>query len=146
MFQKRLTWFWILLGLLTLVIIARLVQIQVLDAARYNELAARILTQRPEYTPARRGTIFDRLDRPLLSDEPTSDICIHYGVVVGRDEYLLSVARALRRRGDFPADLTLRDWPARAPTSSASATPCRSARPTSTASPRKINCCRSSRT
>ena len=109
MFQKRLTWFWILLGLLTLVIIARLVQIQVLDAARYDELAARILTQRPEYTPARRGTIFDRLDRPLLSDEPTSDICIHYGVVVGRDEYLLSVARALRRHGDFPADLTLRE-------------------------------------
>ena len=109
MFRRRLTWSWILLAALALVIVGRLVQIQVVQAAQYVELAARILTQRPSYIAAPRGTVFSRDGTALLSDEPTSEVCIHYAVLVGRDDYLLNVARAMRRRGDFPPEMSLRE-------------------------------------
>ncbi len=109
MFQRRLTWFSILLCSVALGIIARLVQIQVVQAAEYERLAERILTRRPEYVPAPRGTVFDHAGRPLLTDVPTADICIHYGALTQRDTYLREVARALRKRGDYPADAELHD-------------------------------------
>jgi cell division protein FtsI/penicillin-binding protein 2 len=52
MFRKRLTWFWILLTGLATVIIARLVQIQVVQAAEYRQLAERILTRPVRYLDA----------------------------------------------------------------------------------------------
>jgi len=109
MFRRRLTWFWILLTALALVILARLVQIQVWQRAQYEELAARILTRPTRYIRAPRGTVFDRKGRPLLGDAPSSDISIHYAVLAGREEYLLGVARALRKRGEYAAEMRLRD-------------------------------------
>jgi penicillin-binding protein 2 len=109
MFQRRLTWFSILLAVVALVVIARLVQIQVVQAAEYERLAERILSRRPEYVPAPRGTVFDRNGQVLLTDVPTADICIHYGALTGRETYLLQAARALRKRGDYPAERDLRD-------------------------------------
>ncbi len=109
MFQKRLTWFSILLTVVALVVIARLVQIQVVQAAEYERLADRILSRRPEYVPAPRGTVVDRSGQVLLTDVPTADICIHYGALTGRETYLLQAARVLRKRGDYPAERDLRD-------------------------------------
>jgi cell division protein FtsI/penicillin-binding protein 2 len=109
MFQKRLVWFAILLAGVALVVIARLVQIQVLQAAEYERLADRILSRRPEYVPAPRGTVFARGGEALLTDVPTSDVCVHYGALTGRETYLLQAARALRKRGDYPAERDLRD-------------------------------------
>jgi len=115
MFRRRLTWFWILLTTLTLVIVARLVQIQILDADRYRALAERIVTRRPEYVPAPRGTVFDRNGVPLLRDQPSYDISIHYGALTRREDYLLTAARALRERGDYPPGARLRDIAAELP-------------------------------
>lgn len=115
MFQKRLTWFWVLLSAVTLVIVARLAQIQVVEAAHYQTLAERILTRRPEYVPARRGAILDRHGVPLVRDEPGYDISIHFGALTLRVDYLLQAARALRERGDYDPDAKLRDIAAELP-------------------------------
>ncbi len=113
MFKKRLTWFWILLTVVALVIIGRLVQIQVADAAQYDELAERILTRRPIYIPAPRGTIHDRHGTPLLSDEPTFDVGLRYALVSADepflDNYLIKAARDLRKRGDYLPNVKLLD-------------------------------------
>lgn len=106
MFEKRLVWFSILLSVLALAIIARLVQIQVYESAHYARLADEILTRPADYLAAPRGTVFDHNGIPLLSDEPSLDVCIHYAVITDRTEvhedYLRSLARALRRSGEFP--------------------------------------------
>jgi penicillin-binding protein 2 len=111
MFEKRLAWFWVLLTAIALVIVGRLVQIQVAQAAEFESLAERILTRRPDYIVAPRGTVFDRNGVPLLSDEPTSDICVHYALLADPSQpnatYLHRVARALRERGDYPAEMRL---------------------------------------
>lgn len=109
MFQKRLTWFWVFLSVMTLVIIARLAQIQIAEAAHYQALAERILTRRPEYVPARRGAIRDRQGAVLVRDEPGYNVSVHYGALALREDYLLQAARALRERGDYAADARLRD-------------------------------------
>jgi len=109
MFRRRVTAFWLVLSVLTVVVVGRLVQIQIVEAAYYEELASRILTQRPEYTSAPRGTIYDRHGTPLLRDEPTWDICLHYAVLAGRGDYFQQLARHLRKRGEYPEDMALRD-------------------------------------
>jgi len=117
-FARRLKWFVILLVGLTLVIVARLVQIQVVRADDYQALADRILTCAPEYLTAPRGSILDRRGQVLVSDEPASDICVHYAALLvlladepprSAQEYLKAQARALRKRGEYPADMPLVD-------------------------------------
>ncbi len=114
MFAKRLKWFVILMIAVALVIIGRLADVQVVRAAHYEALADRILTRAPEYLTAPRGSILDRNSEMLVSDEPAWDISMHYAALltlvldelpkVGR-EYLEAAARALRKRGDYPADM-----------------------------------------
>lgn len=113
MFRRRLTWFWILLTAVALVIVGRLTQIQIVQAAQYEELAQRLLTRPVRYINAPRGSILDRSGRALLSDEPSSNITIHYGALAGQPEYFARVARALRKRGDYPADVSLAQIAAR---------------------------------
>ncbi len=108
MFRRRLGWFSALLTAVALAIVARLIQIQVAQAADYERLAERLLTRRPEYIPAPRGTVFDHGGKVLLADVPTADICIHYGALTLRDTYLLEAARALRKRGEYTPDADLR--------------------------------------
>jgi penicillin-binding protein 2 len=113
MFRRRLTWFSLLLIGLALAIVARLAQIQIAQAGEYQDLADRLLTRNPEYIGAPRGTIRDRQGVPLVSDEPCSDICLHYALLADpqhpRAEYLARVARVLRRRGDYPTSTPLAD-------------------------------------
>ena len=96
MFQKRLTWFWIMLTTLAIIIVGRLVQLQVVYADEYHALAERILTRQPDYITAPRGTIHDRNRIPLVSDEPASDVCIHYALLdddpINRRNYLIDIA------------------------------------------------------
>jgi cell division protein FtsI/penicillin-binding protein 2 len=113
-FAKRLKWFVVLMIAVALVIIGRLADVQVVRAAHYEALADRILTRAPEYLTAPRGSILDRSGEVLVTDEPAWDISVHYAALltlvlddlpkVGRD-YLKAAARALRKRGDYPADM-----------------------------------------
>ncbi len=109
MFEKRLAWFSLLLGLLAVVIIGRLVQIQVVEAAQYEDLAAELLTRPVRYLPAPRGSILDRNGTPVLSDVPTYDIAIHFGALTRNPDYLKQAAWRMRERGDFPRDMPTRD-------------------------------------
>ncbi len=113
MFRNRLTWCWVLLTGITVVILARLGQIQILQAAQYETLAEALRIQPERLLPAPRGTIFDRRGTPLLSDVPAYDVCLHYAVLsdddARLDEYLYSVARARRRADPDAATLPLRD-------------------------------------
>jgi cell division protein FtsI/penicillin-binding protein 2 len=106
MFRKRLTAFGMILGVIAVAIVARLAQIQMAQAAEYRLLAERILTRPVRYLPAPRGSILDRQGRPLLSDEPSADVCVHYAVLTGDGDYLRQLAGRLRRRGDFPDSLS----------------------------------------
>jgi penicillin-binding protein 2 len=115
-FAKRLRWFVILMVALALVIVARLVDIQVLRAERYETLADNLLTRSVRHLPAPRGSILDRNGRVLVSDEPVFDISVRYEVLLllltediprASREYLYRCARALRNRGRYPADMPL---------------------------------------
>jgi cell division protein FtsI/penicillin-binding protein 2 len=111
MFRRRLTWFSLLLGALALLLVARLAQIQLAQAAHYQELGEQLLTRTPEYIVAPRGTIYDRRGTPLVQDQPCADICVHYALLADPEHparaYLTRVARALRRRGEYPAETPL---------------------------------------
>ncbi|MBK9129013.1 MAG: hypothetical protein IPM13_14600 [Phycisphaerales bacterium] len=109
MFRRRLLWFAILLTLFGGIVAARLAYIQVAQAAMYREISDRLLAPSTEYLAAPRGSVRDRHGAVLLRDEPTFDVCLHYAVLVGREEYLLSLAAQLRRRGEFPPTMPLRE-------------------------------------
>jgi cell division protein FtsI/penicillin-binding protein 2 len=112
-FKKRLRWFIALMIAVALVIIARLVDIQVVRAEHYQTLADRILTRSPNYLTAPRGSILDRNGAVLVSDEPAFDIGVRYKVLTAllaeelpdaTRDYLGAVAQELRKRGRYPAD------------------------------------------
>jgi len=108
MFLKRLTWFWVLLTGLACVLAGRLVDIQVVHAGDWENLALRLLTRQPRYQRAPRGHILDRRGRVLVSDQPSSDVCVHYAVLTGRSQaYLRALARGLRKRGEFPPAMSV---------------------------------------
>ena len=113
-FAKRLRWFVILMIVLALVIVARLVDIQVVRAERYETFADNMLTRPVRHLPAPRGSILDRNGRVLVSDEPVFDISVKYQVLkaLADDElpassraYLGAMARTLRKRGGYPSDM-----------------------------------------
>ena len=116
MFAKRLRWFVIFMIVLALVIVARLVDIQVVRAEQYETLADNMITRPVRYLSAPRGGIFDRNRELLISDEPASDVSVRYEVLLmllsedlppESKKYLEAVGRALRARGRFPADQPL---------------------------------------
>lgn len=103
MFERRLKWLAIAMAAVGLVIILRLFELQVLSAGQYAAWADNQLTQPVRYVRAARGSILDRNGRPLVTDEPASDISVHYMVLSGASErYLRAFAREKRRRGAAP--------------------------------------------
>lgn len=109
MFARRLYFFAIAMTVLAAVVVARLVDIQIVHAAYYENLADRLLTQTVINLRPPRGDIVDRDGRILVSDEPTWDIGVKYDVIAGRREYLLSVARQMKQDGRLPGALSESD-------------------------------------
>lgn len=109
MFQRRLAIMLLGMTLLALLVGGRLIQLQLLRADDFDSLALRLATRPPRYLPAPRGAIRDREGRVLLADEPSADVSVHYSVLTysNRARYLSTLARAMRRRGEFPADQAL---------------------------------------
>ena len=103
MFRKRLTWFWILLTGVALILVGRLADVQIVHAEHFEDLATRMLTRPVRYLRAPRGRILDRHGGVLMADEPSSDVSIHYAVLTGQSRsYLRAWARRLRRLGEYP--------------------------------------------
>lgn len=109
MFEDRLRWFCIALGLLALLLVGRLVQIQVIEAADFEALSQQMLAGPIRYLETIRGSIRDRNGALLVSDQPTSDVSVHYAFLAGRSDLLRRWAVQLRRQGRFPADARLAD-------------------------------------
>ncbi|MEW6251366.1 MAG: penicillin-binding transpeptidase domain-containing protein [Planctomycetota bacterium] len=97
MFRKRLAVFSLLLLAVALLIAGRLVQIQIYAAPAYAELAERILVRPVRYIHAPRGAVYDRNGRPLLCDEASWDLAVHFGALTESRDYLTRVARGLVR-------------------------------------------------
>src|SRR5262245_38667984 len=102
MFERRAKWFSIILACMALIIAVRLIDLQIVRADEFEAQAARRLTRPVQYLRAPRGAILDRNGAPLLRDVPAWDVCVHYGVLAGRQDYLRAVARELRTRGRYP--------------------------------------------
>ena len=95
MFEGRLKILLSLLGLGAAVVLARLAELQIARGADYHQAAARMLLKPLEYIPSVRGRILDCNDRVLASEEPSWDICVHYGLIAEDAEYLHRLARSL---------------------------------------------------
>ncbi|MGH9082824.1 MAG: peptidoglycan D,D-transpeptidase FtsI family protein, partial [Acidimicrobiales bacterium] len=67
---RRVRAFRLLIALLALVVVARLVDVQLVHSSQYRQEASRELTQ-PVTLPAQRGGIFDRAGRVLAMSVPT---------------------------------------------------------------------------
>ena len=90
MFERRLKVFLFILLLVTLTLILRAAQVQVLQHKNWEKLATDALT-RAEQVETRRGTIRDNKGVVIAVDEPCVDVCLDY--------------RALAPESD-------KDWPA----------------------------------
>lgn len=95
MFKRRL------LALLALwaaggsVLIARMVDLQVVNGERYRRAAEDLLISAPHDLPPARGRILDRRGRVLAADQPAWHLALHYGLLAGDESYLRSLARRL---------------------------------------------------
>jgi len=105
MFERRLV---ILLWCAVLCaagLIARLFQLQILQANDFKSMSESALERPPETLYPLRGRILDRNGVVLVSDEPAYDVTVHYGILSMDPDYLHVLARRARRE---PA---LRDVP-----------------------------------
>ncbi len=106
MFERRLAWLVGILCGLALLIVARLVDVQIVRAAEYEKNADRLLTQPLRVLRAPRGRILDRNDQSIAADVPASDVSVHYAILSGESSaYLETIARAMQQRGMAPRSL-----------------------------------------
>jgi len=71
----------VLLGAAGVVIVGRLIELQIVRGAYYRSQAERALVLSPQDLPFVRGSITDRHGEVLVSDEPSWDLTIDYGVI-----------------------------------------------------------------
>lgn len=105
MFEQRLRLLVVTFAVALLVIIGRLVQLQVVDAAYYARRAEQSLQRRPRSIPFVRGSIVDRTGEVLVRDEPCWDIAVDYEIIaaaVGDDAKVMrNEAQRWHRRGRY---------------------------------------------
>ena len=80
-FETRLKVFLGFAGVLLLVIVGRLIQLQIVHADYYRGRAQRGLALRPKQIPFARGSILDRRGEVLAADEPCWDVNVDYRVI-----------------------------------------------------------------
>jgi penicillin-binding protein 2 len=81
MFEKRLKVLLLFLAFAVGIIVARLFDMQVLNAHAYRARAEQALVLPPKSLPAIRGRILDRNGQELVSDEPCWELRVHYDVL-----------------------------------------------------------------
>jgi penicillin-binding protein 2 len=81
MFERRLKVLLALIGVAAIVVVARLVQLQVVRATEYDEQAREVTLRPPRALPCIRGRILDRNGTVLASDQPCWNVCVPYGLL-----------------------------------------------------------------
>lgn len=108
MFDRRLRFLLAFSFLAGTIIIGRLFQLQIVQGDAFRRQADALLVRPPRALPPIRGRILDRNGRPLASDEPAVDACVHYGALSMNKRYIDALARRVRREPPF-ASRTLAD-------------------------------------
>ncbi len=100
MFERRLRLIMVLMLLPIIAVVARLVQLQILEGDRYVKRAEAMLIKPMRLYPCLRGEIVDCEGTRLAYDAESWDICVHYGILSGAEDHLRAMARdRLKRRG-----------------------------------------------
>ena len=86
----------------TLVFVARLVQLQVVRGAEYRRQVAELTRSAPKPIPFVRGRILDRLGHVLASDEPCWEIRVDYSVLALEKEHVASWVSYCKRKHRYP--------------------------------------------
>src|SRR5438552_18380307 len=100
MFERRVKIFLGLLIGITVLLMARALQVQVIGRSRWHDLAERTM-QRDDLVPTSRGRILDSRDRVIALDQPCVDACVDYRAVKKEPAadwvHKLAVSRATAR-------------------------------------------------
>lgn len=101
MFERRLKIFFGFLAAVTLVVLLRAFQLQVVNGAEFRELAAKNM-RRSTLIETVRGSILDAKGRVLARDEPCTDAAVYYQAIVRDEKWMRACAinrlgAALRR-------------------------------------------------
>lgn len=86
MFERRLKLILAGFGVVLMILVARLIDIQVVHANDYRVVAERVLLRPAKILPFVRGRILDRHGRVLASDEPCWQVCVDFDVLSGDAE------------------------------------------------------------
>ncbi len=106
MFEIRLKVLLFILMFALAIIVARLVDMQVVHGDAYRKQADDALLLPVKIVPAVRGGIFDRTGKPLATEEPCWDITVDYGILKMDSAYLTSRIASFRRHGTYGKGLT----------------------------------------
>jgi len=98
-FERRLKIILLVPVVCGVVIILRLFQLQIVRGEAYERLAGESLISPRRFLPPLRGRLLDQFGRVLVSDEPATDVTVHYGALNLGEAYLQRLANNLRRRG-----------------------------------------------
>lgn len=101
MFERRLRVLLAGLGVVLLILVVRLGQLQIVQADYYRERARRSLLLKPKPVPFARGSILDRHGEALVRDEPCWDLAVDYRVIAADAEpaNLVSALRHWKSKG-----------------------------------------------
>ncbi|MFQ5413256.1 MAG: penicillin-binding transpeptidase domain-containing protein [Phycisphaerae bacterium] len=102
MFETRLRVCLSLLGLAALAVVARLAQLQIVRGEAYRERVAALLVEKPQSLPFVRGRILDRVGDPLVSDEPSWDLCVDYAVIAHEPRHIRLAVHRWKRDQRYP--------------------------------------------
>ncbi|MCH8966338.1 MAG: hypothetical protein IID43_01550, partial [Planctomycetes bacterium] len=81
MFERRLKLLLVAAGLVALVIVGRLIELQVVHAGYYRKRAERSMRLRPRPLPFIRGAIVDRNGEVLVSDQACWDLTLDFRIL-----------------------------------------------------------------
>ncbi len=96
LFERRIKVLLYVLAAMTVGVVVRLVQLQVLRADTYREEARRALLRPIRLLPCVRGQILDRTGHVLAENRPCWDVCVPYGILAAEPEYLNALAEQIK--------------------------------------------------
>lgn len=92
----------VLMVIPAIAVIARLVQLQIMEGDRYANKAEAMLIKPMRLYPCLRGEIVDCEGTRLAYDAESWDICVHYGILSGSEDHLRAMARERLRKQNLP--------------------------------------------
>jgi len=92
MYKRRIITFLVFVGLVMVILIARLFYVQIIKADYYLTEAEEYL-DRPRFLPAMRGKILDRTGLILAFDEPCHELCLDFRLMIARRQWITKQGR-----------------------------------------------------